>query len=62
MRKLFKDFKKIDIFGQLIIALTLVGVLILVLSELFPGDSWDPILYTLGAIIAVSWIWGAFKS
>lgn len=62
MRKLFKDFKKIDIFGQLIIALTLVGVLILILSELFPGDFWDPILYTLGAIIAVSWIWGAFKS
>ena len=62
MRKLFKDFKKIDLFGQLIIALTLVGVLILVLSELFPGDFWDPILYIVGAIIAISWIWGALKS
>ena len=62
MRKLFKDFIKIDLTWQLILAFTLIGMLMLILSELFPGDSWDPILYTLGAIIAVSWIWGAFKS
>ena len=62
MRKLFKDFIKIDLPWQLILAFTLIGILMLILSELFPGDFWDPILYIVGALLAGSWIWLAIKS
>ena len=63
MKKLFKDFKRLDLSWKFIFVGTFIGLVGYVMAPEgdTPHELWDPVMWIGSGIAIFGWLWGAFR-
>ena len=63
MKKLFKDFKRLDLSWKFIFVGTFIAIVGYVMAPEgdTPHELWDPVMWIGSGIAIFGWLWGAFR-